>query len=157
MLCLRSNKRNSLFFRAGSLRKQPTSYDAFTGFPAKRCLRNERRNSTLMTCQESASDWLCREGNLLQPIKSATQIWVVTRHQMGFLRSFPARHFDGKPVVASQANSLGENKNKNSRKYGRGNYRSKWNLNLVDEGDAEKSGEYTKANGEEAIATEGRP
>ena len=66
-----------------------------------------------------------------------------------------ARHFDGKPVVASQANSLGENKNKNSRKYVRGNYRSKWNL--VDEGDAEKSGEYTKAIGEEAMAREGRP
>ena len=25
----------------------------------------------------SASDWSCREGNLLQPIKSATHIWVV--------------------------------------------------------------------------------
>ena len=114
-----------------------------------------------MTChythQESASDWLCREGNLLQQIKSATQIWVVTRHQMGFLRSFLERHFDGKPVVASQGNGLGENKNKNSRKYVRGNYRSKWNLKLVDEGDAEKSGEYTKAIGEEAIAREGRP
>ena len=82
-----------------------------------------------MTChythQESASDWLCREGNLLQQIKSTTQIWVVTRHQMGFLRLFLERHFDGKPVVASQGNGLGENKNKNSRKYVRGNYRSK--------------------------------
>ena len=76
---------------------------------------------------------------------------------MGFLRLFLERHFDGKPVVASQGNGLGENKNKNSRKYVRGNYRSKWNLKLVDEGNAEKSGEYTKANGEEAIATEGRP
>ena len=25
-------------------------------------------------------DWSCREGNLLQPIRNITQIWVVTRH-----------------------------------------------------------------------------
>ena len=31
----------------------------------------------------SASDWLCRVGNLIQPIRSTTQIWVVTRHQYG--------------------------------------------------------------------------
>ena len=30
-------------------------------------------------------------------------------------------------------------------------------MKLVDEGDAEKSAKYTKANGEEAIAREGRP
>ena len=40
-----------------------------------------------MTCHYpdlgSASDWLCRVGNLLQPIKSATQNWVVTLHQYG--------------------------------------------------------------------------
>ena len=29
----------------------------------------------------SASDWSCRVGNLLQPIRGTTQIWVVTRHQ----------------------------------------------------------------------------
>ena len=29
----------------------------------------------------SASDWSCRVGNLIQPIKSTTKIWVVTRHQ----------------------------------------------------------------------------
>ena len=29
----------------------------------------------------SASDWSCREKNLLQPIRSTTQIWVVNRHQ----------------------------------------------------------------------------
>ena len=29
----------------------------------------------------SASDWSCRVGNLIQPIRSTTQIWVVTRHQ----------------------------------------------------------------------------
>ena len=29
----------------------------------------------------SASDWLCNVGNLLRPIRSTFQIWVVTRHQ----------------------------------------------------------------------------
>ena len=28
-----------------------------------------------------ASDWSCRVGNLLQLIRSAIQIWLVTRHQ----------------------------------------------------------------------------
>ena len=41
----------------------------------------------MMTCHYpdlgSASDWSCRVGNLLQPIRSTTQIWVVTRHQYG--------------------------------------------------------------------------
>ena len=31
----------------------------------------------------SASDWSCRLGNLIQTIRSITQIWVVTRHQYG--------------------------------------------------------------------------
>ena len=31
----------------------------------------------------SASDWSCRVENLLQPTRSTTQIWVVTRHQYG--------------------------------------------------------------------------
>ena len=31
----------------------------------------------------SASDWSCHLGNLFQPIRSTTQIWVVTRHQYG--------------------------------------------------------------------------
>ena len=40
-----------------------------------------------MTCHYpdlgSASDWSCHVGNLIQPIRSTTQIWVVTRHQYG--------------------------------------------------------------------------
>ena len=31
----------------------------------------------------SASDWSCRLGNLIQTIRSTTQIWVVKRHQYG--------------------------------------------------------------------------
>ena len=31
----------------------------------------------------SDSDWSCHVGNLIQPIRSTTQIWVVTHHQYG--------------------------------------------------------------------------
>ena len=31
----------------------------------------------------SASDWLCHVGNLIQPIRNTTQLWVVMRHQYG--------------------------------------------------------------------------
>ena len=69
-------KKKSLYAIEGgficSLRKQPTFGDATTGFPAKWRLRNERRNSILMTCHYpdlgSASDWSCRVANLFQPI-----------------------------------------------------------------------------------------
>ena len=61
-----------------SLRKQPTFCDVDTGFPAKWRLRNERRNSMLMTRHYPdlgcAFDW---------SIRSTTQIWVLTRHQYG--------------------------------------------------------------------------
>ena len=50
-------------------------------------LRNEHRNSMLMTCHypdlSSASDWSCHVRNLLQPIRSTNQIWVVPRHRNG--------------------------------------------------------------------------
>ena len=40
-----------------------------------------------MTCHypdlDSVSDWLCHMGNLIQPIRSTTQIWVVMCHQYG--------------------------------------------------------------------------
>ena len=68
-----------------SLGKQPTFGHATTGFPTKWRLRNERRNSILMTRQYpdlgSASDWSSHVGNLIQPVRSTTQIWIVTRHQ----------------------------------------------------------------------------
>ena len=77
-----------------SLRKHPTFRDATSGLPAKWRLRNERRNSILMTCHYpdlgSASDWSCCERNLTlnqpmerQLIKRPTSwattsiIWVV--------------------------------------------------------------------------------
>ena len=68
-----------------SLRKQPTFGDATTCFPAKWRLRNEHKNSVLMTRQSpdlgSASDCLNQISHAAQPIRSTTQIWGVTRHQ----------------------------------------------------------------------------
>ena len=65
--------------QVSSPRKQGTFGDAATGFPAKWSLRNERRNSIMMTRHYpdlgSVSDWSCRLGNLFQPIRSSTQIW----------------------------------------------------------------------------------
>ena len=62
-------------------------------------LRNERRNSILMTRHYpdlgSASDWSCRVGNLIQPIRSTTQIWVVTRHQYGISALVSQTSFGG--------------------------------------------------------------
>ena len=70
-----------------SLRKQPTFGDATIGFPAKLCLRNERRNAILMTHHypdlTSACDWLNQISHATRPIKSTTQIWVVMHHQCG--------------------------------------------------------------------------
>ena len=56
-----------------SLRKQPTFGNATTGFPDNWRLRNERRNSILMTRHYpdlgSAYDWSCRVGNLISVAK----------------------------------------------------------------------------------------
>ena len=85
-----------------SLRKQPTFGDVITGFPAKWRLKNERRNSILMTRHYphlgSASHWSCRLGNFIQPIRSTTQIWwrvISIEVPLSFLR----RHLARKPVV----------------------------------------------------------
>ena len=47
----------------------------------------ERKNSILMTCHyqdlRSASDWLKQISQVARPIRSTTQIWLVTRHQYG--------------------------------------------------------------------------
>ena len=48
-------------------------------FPRK--MTSEKRAQELHT--DNASDWSCRVENFLQPIRSTTQIWVVTRHQYG--------------------------------------------------------------------------
>ena len=83
--------------------KQPIFGDATTGFPATWRLTNECRNSISMTRHYpdlgSASNWSCRVKNLIQLIRSTTQISVVTHHQYGI--SFLRRQFVGKPLVAS--------------------------------------------------------
>ena len=64
------------------LRKRTTLRDGTNGFPAKWRLRNKCRNSILMTRHYpdlgTAPDWSFRVWNLPQPIRSTTQIWVVT-------------------------------------------------------------------------------
>ena len=44
---------------------------------------------------DSASDWSCRVGNLIQPIRSTSQIWVVTRHQYGISALVSRTSFGG--------------------------------------------------------------
>ena len=44
----------------------------------------------------SASDWSCRVGNLIQPIRRTTQIWVVMRHQYGISALVSQTSFGGK-------------------------------------------------------------
>ena len=88
-----------LFPEIINLRKQPTFRDATSGFPAKWRQRNERRNSILVTRHDpdlfSTSDWSCREGMFLQPIRSTIQIWVVVRHQYGISALAPQWSFRG--------------------------------------------------------------
>ena len=61
-----------------------------------------------MTCHcpdlGSTSDWSCSVENLLQPIRSTTQIWVVTRHQYGISARVSQTSFRGENsgMVASQ-------------------------------------------------------
>ena len=43
----------------------------------------------------SASDWSCHVGNLIQPIRRTTQIWVVTRHQYGISALVSQTSFGG--------------------------------------------------------------
>ena len=71
-----------------SLRKQPTFRDATTGFPAKWRLRNDCRNSILMTRHYPdlviASDWLEQIFHAARPIRSTTRQVI----SMEFLQSF---------------------------------------------------------------------
>ena len=60
---------------------------AYSYFWPSKMTSEKHRNSILMTRHYrdmgNFSDWSCRVGNLIQPIRSTTQIWVVTRHQYG--------------------------------------------------------------------------
>ena len=48
----------------------------------------------------SASNWWFCEGNLLQPIKSTTRVWVVTRYQHGISAGVPRTLFRGNLVAS---------------------------------------------------------
>ena len=48
-----------------------------------------------------ASDRSCRVGNLIQPIRSRNQIWIMTRHQYGISALVSQTSFGEKPVIAS--------------------------------------------------------
>ena len=61
--------------RGGYFPCQKTFWDATTCFFAKRRLKDERSSKFHLA---NASDCSCRVGNLLQPIRSTTQIWVAT-------------------------------------------------------------------------------
>ena len=87
-----------------SLRKQPTfGVTISIGFPAKLCLRNECRNSILMTHHypdlTSACDWLNQISHAAWPIKSTTQIWVVI-HQCGISALISQMSFGRETSVA---------------------------------------------------------
>ena len=66
----------------------------------------ERRNSMLMARHYqdlgTDSDWSCCVWNLLQQIRSTTQIWVVRRHQCGISALVSQTSFHGKPLVESR-------------------------------------------------------
>ena len=82
-----------------SLRKQPIFGDATTSFPAKWRLRNKQRNSIQMTRHYSdlgcASDWLNQISHARRPIRSTTQIWLVTRHHYGISAIVSQTSFGG--------------------------------------------------------------
>ena len=74
--------------RGGYFPCQKTFWDATTCFFAKRRLKDERSSKFHLA---NASDCSCRVGNLLQPIRSTTQIWVATSN--GWFSGSCANHF----------------------------------------------------------------
>ena len=81
------------------LRKQLTFGDASISFPSKWRLINERRDSRLTTRHSqdlgSASDWLNQISHVARPIRSITQILIVTRHQYGISALVSQTSFGG--------------------------------------------------------------
>ena len=81
-----------------SLTKQPTFHDATTGFPEKwhlriKWLQKLHIDDIHYIDMGNASDWLCHAGNLILPIRSTMQIWVVTRNQNGISALNPQTSF----------------------------------------------------------------
>ena len=86
--------------KESSLRRQPTFRGVTKGFPSKWRLRNECRNSLLMTCHYpgllKVFDWLKQVSIASRPIRSTAQIWVVTRHHYWIFAFLPQTSFCGK-------------------------------------------------------------
>ena len=85
-----------------SMRKQPSGHLAtllLVSPPRKSRLGNEPRNFILMKRYypylSSASDWLNHVSHAARPIKSTTQIWVVTRNQYGISEVVSQTSFGG--------------------------------------------------------------
>ena len=80
-------------------RKQLTFGDASIGFPSKWRLINERRDSRLTTRHSQdlggACDWLNQISHVARPIRSITQILIVTRHQYGISALVSQTSFGG--------------------------------------------------------------
>ena len=94
---------DTLYFpTSGILRKQTTFCDATNRFPVKWHLRNERKNSMLMTRHYlglGAADLVVPLVKFAsKPIRSSTQIWVVTHHQHGVSVLISQTSFHGETV-----------------------------------------------------------
>ena len=84
--CKIKKKKAVLFIGFVSLKnrhiKKHTFCNAANSLPIQWFLKNECRNSMLIMCHYpdlgGTFDWLCHEGNLLWPIRSTIQIWVVS-------------------------------------------------------------------------------
>ena len=84
----------------------PSFCDATTAwFSRERRLRNEHKNFKVITYHYpdlgSASNWLKQISLAARPIRSTTQICLVTGHQYGISAFVFQTSFGGKPVVAS--------------------------------------------------------
>ena len=68
------------------------------------------RNSILMTCHYpdlgSDSDWLCRYGNLLQPIRCSNKILAVRRQRYWIFALVTQKSFRGKPVERHEMSAV---------------------------------------------------
>ena len=81
-------------------------YSRHFATPPLVCLKNEPRNSTLITRHYQdlgiASNWSKQNLNAARQIRSASQMWVVTHHRYGISALVPKTLFGGKPVVTSR-------------------------------------------------------
>ena len=92
--------------RVSSLRKQPTFGNASTSFRPPNDVRKTSAEIPYWwhvdySDLDRAAELSCRLGNLIQPIRSTIQIWVVTSHQYGISALVSQTSFGGKPVAVS--------------------------------------------------------